>query len=129
MLRRAVTLILVFAIVFFGITPSASAMPANTLPETGELSLSTGEKAGYFIKGTTDGVKRCFVGQPENGLEEVSCDFLKAGTVVAACYGIDALASLAFPPAVALLPVCDIVSLGAIGGKKVFDKGLKYIPH
>ncbi len=127
MLRRLITLILVFAITFFGITPSASAMPANPFSEIGESLSSTGEQVGYVIKYPIDGVKRCFIEQPENGLEEITCEFLKVGAAVSVCYAIDGIASIPFPPAAALLPVCNVITLGSIGSKKFIEKGLKYI--
>lgn len=138
MLRRVITLVLVLTIAFFGITPPASAMPANPLPEIGESFSSTGEQVGYIIKDATDGVKRCFVGKPDSQLmEEVSCDALKnslstileVGMVAGACYALDAAASAAFPPAIALAPYCSMVGLGGMGGKKIFERGLKFIPH
>lgn len=133
MLRRAITLILVFAIAFFGIMPSASAMPANPLPEKGNSLSSPDEPVVHVLKDGANGVKRCFVGNPENGLEEVSCNVLKfwleIGMVAGTCYALDAAASAAFPPAIVLAPYCSAIGLGGMGGKKVFERGLKFIPH
>lgn len=136
MLRRVITLVLVLTIAFFGITPSASAMPANPYSEIGESFSSTSEQVGYVIKDATGSVKKCLVGEPgSKNVERVSCDWLiksldfVSDVVITAgtCYALDAAASAAFPPAIALAPYCNAIGLGSMGGRKILKNGLKYI--
>lgn len=65
--------------------------------------------------------KRCFLDEngPKNGLEQVSCNAVKqvtevgltVGLSIGICYFADTIATVLFPPAAALAPVCN--GLGA----------------
>lgn len=67
-------------------------------------------------------IQKCLFSQPESGVEEVACGVAKtvaeAGIVVAACYVADAIATVPFPPAAVLAPMCNALGL-TMAGKKV----------
>jgi hypothetical protein len=128
MVRRLLAIILV-AIALFIATPQpsyASEYPSMTLSwHYTEIPQSS---SGFL--------QNCWKGEPQNFLEETLCDSVKqgvmtlgsAGVVVGTCYVADALAASVFPPAAALLPVCNAAG-GMVGGSGLIRGGIKALAH
>ena len=124
MLRKMTILLLAGVIAFLGIVANIKpvyASPFDDLANAGSSVITT--------------ITRCYHNSPDNAIEESSCkaakdlatDFIKVGVLVGSCYIDDGAASFAFPPAIALEPVC--ASLGGLGQgiKGALNGGLQVI--
>lgn len=78
-------------------------------------------------------VKKCLLSQPKSGLGEIVCDAGKtvatAGIVISTCLAADFLASGIFPPALALAPACNFLSVTTAGGTAVAGSALVAAKH
>jgi hypothetical protein len=128
MVRRLLALFLV-AIALFLATPQPSY--ASEYPQ---ITLSWHHTE--IPRSSSGFVQNCWKGEPQNFLEETLCDSVKdgmvvlgsTGVVVGTCYAADALAASVFPPAAALLPVCNAAG-AMVGGSGLVRGGIKALTH
>jgi hypothetical protein len=66
-----------------------------------------------------DFLNKCLFSQPDSGIGEVACGVGKAtavgGIIWGSCVAVDAVAAGFFPPAAALMPLCNVLGVGGAG--------------
>lgn len=128
MVRRFLAIFLV-AIALFLATPQPSYAGGYSKSFSSQHYTDSPQSASGFLT-------NCWKGEPKNFLEEAVCDSAKqaivgfgsAGVIVGSCYAADALAASVFPPAAALLPVCNAAG-AMVGGSGIARRGIKAFTH
>ena len=66
-----------------------------------------------------DFLSKCVFSHPDSGAGEVACNVGKAvatgGIILGGCVAADAVATSFFPPAAALMPLCNVLGVGGAG--------------
>ncbi|MFP4219600.1 MAG: hypothetical protein ACLFM4_00760 [Phormidium sp.] len=128
MVRRFLAIFLV-AIALFLATPQPSYAGGYSKSFSSQNYTDSPQSSSGFLT-------NCWKGEPQNLLEEIMCNSVKggmvtlgeAGVAVGTCYAADALAASVFPPAAALLPVCNAAG-AMVGGSGLARRGIKAFTH